>query len=69
MPTVPLEAGAVGGAAVMSKVNNVTTSTTNKVVASASAAVSLGRWSNLAIIAFRLPLLACLCDDCNILAV
>ncbi len=68
LPTLPLEAGAVGGA-VMSKVDNVTTTTANKVVASASAAVSLGRWSNLAIIASFLSLLACLCDDCNIAAV
>jgi hypothetical protein len=52
LPTLPLEAGAVGGAAVMSKVDNVTTTTNNTVVASASAAVSLGRWSSLAIIAF-----------------
>jgi hypothetical protein len=32
-------------------VDNVTTTTSNTIVASASAAVSLGRWSNLAIIA------------------
>jgi hypothetical protein len=36
----------------MSKVDNVTTTTSNTIVASASAAVSIGRWSNLAIIAF-----------------
>jgi hypothetical protein len=35
----------------MSNVDNVTTTTNNKVVVSASAAVSIGRWSNLAIIA------------------
>ena len=52
MPTLPLRAGAVGGAAVRSKMDNVTTTKTNTVVASASAAVSLGRWSNRAIIAF-----------------
>ena len=51
-PTLLLRAGAAGGAAVMSKVDNVTTTTSNTIVASASAAVSLGRWSNLAIIAF-----------------
>jgi hypothetical protein len=31
-------------------VDNVTTTTTNTIVASAKAAVILGRWSNLAII-------------------
>ena len=51
-PTLPLGAGAAGGAAVMSKVDNVTTTTSNMIVASASAALSFGRWSNLAIIAF-----------------
>jgi hypothetical protein len=36
----------------MSNVANVTTTTTNTIEASANAAVSRGRWSNLAIIAF-----------------
>jgi hypothetical protein len=36
----------------MSNVDNVTTTTTNTIVASAKAAVSRGRWSNLAIISF-----------------
>jgi hypothetical protein len=36
----------------MSNVDNVTTTTTNTIVANANAAVSIGRWSNLAIIAF-----------------
>jgi len=36
----------------MSNVDNVTTTTNNTVVASANTAVSTGRWSNLAIIAF-----------------
>src|SRR5829696_8543863 len=35
----------------MSNVDNVTTTTTNKIVDSANSAVSIGRWSNLAIIA------------------
>jgi hypothetical protein len=37
---------------VMSNVASVITTTTNTVVDSANAAVSIGRWSNLAIIAF-----------------
>ena len=37
---------------VMSNVANVTTTTTNTIEASANAAVSRGRWSNLAIITF-----------------
>jgi hypothetical protein len=36
----------------MSNVDNVITTTTNTVVDSANSAVSIGRWSNLAIIAF-----------------
>jgi hypothetical protein len=36
----------------MSNVDNVTTTTNNTIVDSANAAVSRGRWSNLAIIAF-----------------
>jgi hypothetical protein len=36
----------------MSNVDSVITTTTNTVVDSANAAVSIGRWSNLAIIAF-----------------
>jgi hypothetical protein len=36
----------------MSNVDNVITTTTNTVVDSANSAVSVGRWSNLAIIAF-----------------
>jgi hypothetical protein len=36
----------------MSNVANVITTTTNTVVDSANSAVSIGRWSNLAIIAF-----------------
>jgi hypothetical protein len=46
-----LEEVATGGAAVRSNVLSVTTTTTNKVVDSANSAVSIGRWSNLAIIA------------------
>ena len=56
-PALTREEVAAGGAAVMSNVDNVTTTTTNTVVASANAAVSIGRWSNLAIIAsFLSPL-------------
>jgi hypothetical protein len=36
----------------MSNVANVITTTTNTVVDSANSAVSIGRWSNLSIIAF-----------------
>jgi len=36
----------------MSNVANDTTTTTNTVVDSANSAVSIGRWSNLSIIAF-----------------
>src|SRR5215211_3655680 len=62
-PSVTLGAGAaglppslkLGGLAacgnVMSNVDNVTTTTSNTVVDSANTAVSIGRWSNLAIIA------------------
>jgi len=39
-------------ASVMSNVESVITTTTNGIVASANAAVSRGRWSNLASIAF-----------------
>jgi hypothetical protein len=46
-----LEEVAAGGAAVRSNVVSVITTTTNKVVVSANSAVSIGRWSNLAIIA------------------
>jgi hypothetical protein len=49
-PSLTLEGVAAGGA-VMSNVANVTTTTTNTVVDSANSAVSLGRWSNLSIIA------------------
>ena len=51
-----LSAPTLGGLAacgdVMSNVESVTTTTTNTIVDSANAAVSRGRWSNLAIIAF-----------------
>src|ERR671917_519405 len=57
LPTLPL-VGATAGGDVMSKVDNVTTTTSNTIVASASAAVSIGRWSNLAIIASFLSPLA-----------
>jgi hypothetical protein len=40
------------GADLMSNVESVITTTTNTVVVSANSAVSIGRWSNLAIIAF-----------------
>jgi hypothetical protein len=50
-PSLTLEGVAAGGA-VMSNVANVITTTTNTVVESANSAVSIGRWSNLAIIAF-----------------
>jgi hypothetical protein len=40
------------GADLMSNVDSVITTTTNTVVVSANSAVSIGRWSNLAIIAF-----------------
>src|SRR5215212_3114780 len=46
-----LEEGAAG-ADLMSNVESVITTTTNTVVVSANSAVSIGRWSNLAIIAF-----------------
>jgi hypothetical protein len=41
----------------MSNVANVITTTTNTVVDSANSAVSIGRWSNLAIIGFSFPCL------------
>jgi hypothetical protein len=50
-PALTLEEVAAGGDAVMSNVDNVITTTTNTVVASANTAVSIGRWSSLAIIA------------------
>ena len=43
--------GDTAGADLMSNVESVITTTTNKVVVSANSAVSIGRWSNLAIIA------------------
>jgi len=46
-----LEELTAGGAAVMSTVLSVITTTANTVVVSANSAVSIGRWSNLAIIA------------------
>jgi hypothetical protein len=49
--------GLAAGCNVMSNVDNVTTTTSNTIVANANAAVSFGRWSNLAIIAsFLSPL-------------
>ena len=54
---ISLEEVAAGGAAVMRNVASVITTTTNTVVVSANTAVSIGRWSNLAIIAFILFLL------------
>jgi hypothetical protein len=51
-PELTLEEVAAGGDAVMSNVDSVITTTTNTVVDSANSAVSIGRWSNLAIIAF-----------------
>jgi hypothetical protein len=50
--TLTLVGLAACGAAVMSNVDNVTTTTNNKIVDSANSAVSIGRWSNLASIAF-----------------
>jgi len=54
-PSLTLEEVAAGGDAVMSNVDNVITTTTNTVVDSANTAVSIGRWSNLAIIALSFP--------------
>ena len=53
----------------MSKVDNVTTTTSNTIVASASAAVSLGRWSSLAIIVSSPSSVRRSCHDCSVLAV
>jgi hypothetical protein len=50
-PPLSLEEVAAGGAAVRSNVASVITTTTNTAVDSANTAVSIGRWSNLAIIA------------------
>jgi hypothetical protein len=50
-PTVPLVRLAAWGN-VMSNMVNVTTNTNKMIVDSANSAVSIGRWSNLAIIAF-----------------
>jgi hypothetical protein len=47
----------------MSNVDNVTTTTTNTIVANANAAVSIGRWSNLAIITPFLSLLTFTDED------
>jgi hypothetical protein len=51
-PPLSLEEVAAGGAAVMSNAARVITTTTSTVVDSANTTVSIGRWSNLAIIAF-----------------
>src|SRR5215210_2812369 len=48
--------GLTAGVDVMSNADNVTTTATNTIVASAKAAVSIGRWSNLASIASFLSL-------------
>jgi hypothetical protein len=60
LPPSPTLEGLEAGADVMSNVDNVTATTTNTIVASANAAVSIGLWSNLASIAsflspFALP--------------
>jgi len=49
---LPTLGGFAAGGEVRSNVDNVITTTTNTVVDSANSAVSIGRWSNLAIIAF-----------------
>jgi hypothetical protein len=49
-PPLSLE-GLTAGADVMSNVDSVITTTTNTAVDNANSAVSMGRWSNLAIIA------------------
>jgi hypothetical protein len=56
-PSVTLEEVAAG-ADLMSNVDSVITTTTNTVVVSANSAVSIGRWSNLATIAFSLSVQA-----------
>jgi hypothetical protein len=52
--------GLAAGCNVMSNVASVITTTTNTIVANAKAAVSFGRWSNLAIMAPFLSLLTLL---------
>jgi hypothetical protein len=47
---------APGGAAVMRSIESVITTTNNKMVVSANSAVSIGRWSDHAIIASFLTL-------------